>query len=417
MSWSINKSRIWQRHEQLAEFTEDGRPYTRRAFSPLYMQGREWLKQQFAEAGLEVRVDAGGNLIGRRLGSNPELPPICSGSHSDTVPEGGRFDGISGVLAALEVAHSLNDHNIELQHPFDVVDFLSEEPSDYGLSRVGSRALTGDLSADMLSYTAPDGSTLAEGIIRVGGDPAALDKPLLHPGDVAGCFELHIEQGPVLETDQLPIGIVTNIVGITRMDMNFIGRPDHSGTTPMDIRADALVGASKLISAINDHAREWIDKPEYLVATIGKLDVIPNGSNVVPGRIDMTLEVRCSDDGVARQFVRDIEAIGDHVSEDMGLGFESRYMSFSPAVDCTDSVQQAIEMACKESGTAYRFMPSGAGHDTACMTKLGPAGMVFIPCLGGRSHCPDEWATEDQLAIGTEIMYQAIINFDRKQSA
>ncbi len=412
MSLNINMNRLWGNIEKLAEFTEDGRPYTRRAFGPLYLQARDWLKQQFIEAGLQVEVDAGGNLIGRRAGLNPDLPPISSGSHTDTVPEGGRFDGIAGVLAALEVAHSLKDNNIQLNHPLEVIDFLAEEPSDYGLSRVGSRALTGDLSSEMLQYTAPDGSTLADGIRRVGGEPSKLNKPLLGLGDVAGFFELHIEQGPVLEAEKLPIGIVTNIVGITRVDMKFIGTPAHSGTTPMDIRADALVAASKLISAINDSAREWLDKPEYLVATVGKLDVTPNGSNVVPGRIDMTLEVRSSSDKVAKQFVQDIEIQGQQVSSELGVKFKSQFVSFSPAVDCTASVQQAIETACRESGTSFRFMPSGAGHDTACMTKLGPAGMIFIPCLGGRSHCPEEWSDSNQLATGTEMLYQAVINFD-----
>ncbi|QUJ68542.1 hydantoinase/carbamoylase family amidase [Photobacterium sp. GJ3] len=288
MSVQIHKTRLWESIEKLAEYTEPGQPYTRRSFSPMFLQGREWLKRQFIDAGLEVEVDAGGNLMGQYPGRNPELPPIVSGSHSDTVPDGGRFDGIAGVLTALEVARTLKENHIELNRTFVVVDFLAEEPSDYGLSRVGSRALTGDLSADMLQYTAPDGSTLAEGIQRVGGNSSELNQPLMAPGDVAGFFELHIEQGPVLETEQLPIGIVTNIVGITRVDMSFHGRPDHSGTTPMDIRADALAAAAKVIATVNDNAQKWLKQPEYLVATVGKINVQPNASNVVPGRVDMT---------------------------------------------------------------------------------------------------------------------------------
>lgn len=416
MKLHINQERLEQRIQQLATFTEKNKPYTRRSFSKLFLESREWLKQEFIKAGLETRIDAGGNLIGLRAGTDNNLKPIGSGSHSDTVPEGGRFDGIAGVLAALEVAHSLKDNNVQLKHDFEVIDFLAEEPSDYGLSRVGSRALSGDLTAQMLEYTAPDGSTLAEGISRVGGDPSALNSPLLRTGDVAGFFELHIEQGPVLETEQLDIGIVTDIVGITRYDMRFTGRPDHSGTTPMDIRADALVGAAKVIDRINIEAKSWLDKKPYVVATVGKLDVTPNGSNVVPGVVDFMLEVRSNDDNIAKQLPLDIEKFAHRVAADLGLVFDSTFVSFSPAAKCHSHIQDSIETVCRTNSVSHRSMPSGAGHDTACMTKLGPAGMIFIPCLGGRSHCPEEWSSADQLGLGTHIMYQAIIDFDKKQS-
>ena len=411
---NVNAERLWRRLEALGALTDPGSPYTRRSFSSLHRQGRQWLREQFLAAGLAVSVDAGGNLIGRLPGEDSGLPRLGSGSHTDTVPSGGRFDGIAGVLAALEVAHAYKDQGVRLRRDFDVIDFLAEEPSEYGLSRVGSRALTGDLSAAMLAYESPAGDTLAEGIAAVGGDPAALDRPLLGNGEFAAFVELHIEQGPVLERESLSIGVVTDIVGITRMDLAFSGQADHSGTTPMTIRRDALVAASRTVAAADEQARAWLDRPEYVVATVGKLDVKPNASNVVPSGVDMTLEVRCSSDSVAQSIVEQICEVGKAASEQLGVAFSSALVSFSPAAACDAGVQQAIEAACRQGGTSYKFMASGAGHDAACMSKLCPAGMIFIPCLDGRSHCAEEWATKEQLAVGAQTLYDTIRLLDRR---
>ena len=411
---NINAERLWRRIEELGAITDQSKPYTRRSFSSLHRQGREWLRGQFQEAGLDVRVDAGGNLIGRLPGEDSSLPKLGSGSHTDTVPSGGRFDGIAGVLAALEVAHAYQDQGVRLKRDFEVIDFLAEEPSEYGLSRVGSRALTGDLSLAMLTYESPAGTTLAEGIAAVGGDPAALDRPLLKKGDFAAFVELHIEQGPVLEKESLSIGVVTDIVGITRLDLSFSGQADHAGTTPMDIRRDALVAASRTVSAADEEARKWLDKREYVVATVGKLDVEPNGSNVVPGRVDLTLEVRSSSDAVAQSIVEHLCETGQAAADRLGVAFASVPVSFSPAAVCDAGVQKTIEAACRQASTSYKFMASGAGHDAACMSKICPAGMIFIPCLDGRSHCPEEWATKEQLAIGAQTLHDTIKLLDRR---
>ncbi|MCA3822802.1 MAG: hydantoinase/carbamoylase family amidase, partial [Burkholderia sp.] len=234
----LNAERLNARVEQLARFTRPDVPWTRRAFSPLFTEARAWLAAQFAEAGLAVSMDAGGNLIGRREGSGRCTKPLVTGSHCDTVVGGGRFDGIIGVLAGIEVAHTLNEQGVVLDHPFEVIDFLSEEPSDYGISCVGSRALSGVLDAGMLRATNAEGETVDEALRRIGGNPDALHEPLRAPGSTAAFVELHIEQGPVLETRGLPIGVVTNIVGIRRVLITVTGQPDHAGTTPMDIRRD-----------------------------------------------------------------------------------------------------------------------------------------------------------------------------------
>lgn len=298
----LNAERLNARVEQLARFTRADVPWTRRAFSPLFTEARAWLAAQFAAAGLAVSMDAAGNLIGRREGSGRCTKPLITGSHCDTVVGGGRFDGIIGVLAGIEVAHTLNEQGIVLDHPLEVIDFLSEEPSDYGISCVGSRALSGVLDAGMLRATNGEGETLAQALTRIGGKPEALNMPLRAPGSTAAFVELHIEQGPVLEARGLPIGVVTNIVGIRRVLITVIGQPDHAGTTPMDIRRDALVGAAHLIEAAHARALSLSGNPHYVVATIGRIAMTPNVPNAVPGQVELMLEVRSDSDAVLDAF-------------------------------------------------------------------------------------------------------------------
>src|SRR5690606_14233533 len=207
----VDGARIMRRIAALARLTEPDRPYTRRAFTDLYLEGREWLEGEFRQAGLDPRLDAGANLVGERPGRRPGLGALTLGSHTDTVPGGGRFDGIGGVVCALEVAQVLNESGVRLEHPLRVVDFLSEEPSDYGASCVGSRAMVGTLTPAMLAKANAEGAPLADAIARMGGRPAELTRPLVAPGEVAAFLELHIEQGPVLESRGLPIGVVGGI--------------------------------------------------------------------------------------------------------------------------------------------------------------------------------------------------------------
>ena len=408
----INSERLWSRVDKIAEFTDKSLPWTRRSFGDLYLKSREWLATEFGSAGLRTHVDPGGNLIGRLKGADSSKPRLGSGSHTDTVPAGGRYDGIAGVLAALEVAHTLSENAVTLSRDFDVIDFLAEEPSDYGLSRVGSRALTSELNDEMLGYTSADGSTLAEGLRRVGGDPHSVAEASLSPSDYMAFVELHIEQGPVLEAENIPIGIVTEIVGIVRVDLSFVGRADHAGTTPMNLRADALVAASQAISRAHSLALRWSRGDDYVVATVGKLDVTPNGSNVVPGRVDLTLEVRSSADSVAAALIDAICNFAEEASEEIGVQVSRTVISISESATCHPLVQTAIEHACRRNGTSHRFMTSGAGHDAACMAQVCPAGMIFIPCLRGRSHCPEEFATQKDLATGAQTLYDAILILD-----
>lgn len=386
----IDADRLWRSVEELAHFTDPERPWTRRAFTPLHAQSREWLAARMQSAGLETTVDAAGNLIGRMAGRR-DLPPLVTGSHCDTVVDGGRFDGIIGVLAGIEIAQALEEAGTQLEHPLEVIDFLSEEPSDYGISCVGSRGVSGVLSPEMLASPRSDGETLAKGMIRVGADPDNLGAARRTAGSVAAFVELHIEQGPVLESRGLQIGIVSHIVGIRRVALTVKGRPDHAGTTPMDLRQDALVGAARLIDAAQQRAEALAGKPHYVVATVGRIEMSPNVPNAVPGRVDLVLEVRSDSDEVLSEFPEVLLAQTASGLQALRVSVTMRELSRSTPTPCDPTVMRTIEHAAERLGYGYTVLPSGAGHDAAYMAKLGPMGMVFVPCRGGRSHCPEEW--------------------------
>lgn len=409
----INAGRLNARVERLSQFTRADVPWTRRAFSPLFEEARAWLRDEFRAAGLDVSQDAGGNLIGRREGSGRASKPIITGSHCDTVTGGGRFDGIIGVLAGIEVAHTLNEQGIVLDHPFEVIDFLSEEPSDYGISCVGSRAFSGVLDTGMLASTNAEGETLRDALRRIGGDPAALAQPLRAPDSTAAFVELHIEQGPVLEAKRVPIGVVTNIVGIRRVLITVSGQPDHAGTTPMDIRRDALVGAARIIDTTFRMASTMNGAPHYVVATIGRLAMTPNVPNAVPGHVELMLEVRSDSDAVLDRFPEELMA---RVTDDLAalrLSAAAAHVSRAKPADCQPLVMDAVERAATALGYASMRLPSGAGHDAVYVAATGPIGMIFIPCLNGRSHCPEEWIEPQQLLDGTRVLYGTVLELDR----
>ncbi|WP_306223416.1 Zn-dependent hydrolase [Bosea beijingensis] len=405
---SIDQDRLWRRIEALSAITDPERPWTRRSFTPRFLEGREWLAAEFREAGLETELDAAGNLIGRLTGADPTLKPILIGSHSDTVPSGGRYDGILGVLAALEVAQSFSERGDRLRHTLEVVDFLAEEPSEFGLSCIGSRALAGTLSEEHLAMTRPDGMTLREGIAFVGGRPAELASVQRPADGIAAYVEVHIEQGRVLENERIPIGIVTDIVGIRRERIIVTGRADHAGATPMPLRADALVGAAKLIEAAYMRALATARDNQPLVATFGRIEVSPNASNAVPGEAVMTLEVRSGNEAAVKAFgevlVRDLRP----ALEDLRLTIAVEPISHVAPTACARQVRSAIANASASLGLATRDLPSGAGHDGVHIAHIGPVGMLFVPCLEGRSHAPEESITPDQAGDGARVLAETV---------
>lgn len=411
---AVRPDRIAADIDALAAITEPDRPWTRRAFTPRFLEGRAWTERAFRFAGLATSVDAGGNLVGRRPGRRPELGAILVGSHTDTVPDGGRFDGIAGVVAGLEIARALADRGIDLDHDLVVIDCLAEEVSIFGVSCIGSRAAAGLLPADWLERSAA-GLTLAEGIAAVGGDPAAL--ATARRRDVRAFLELHIEQGPVLEANRLDVGIVTAISGITRIEILVAGRADHAGTTPMGARADALVAAATLVLAVRDLAAALAGAGEgHVAATVGEFSIEPGAANVVPSAARLLIDARAERREVMERFLAALaERCRAAETEGVSIG-PPRIVSDNPPTPSDPRLLDEIEAACGDLGVQRCRMASGAGHDMAWFARIAPAAMVFVPCRGGRSHAPEEWADIDAVALGAEVLLQTILRLDRRMS-
>jgi N-carbamoyl-L-amino-acid hydrolase len=410
---TINADRLWGRIEALSRFTDPAKPWTRRAFDVEFARGRAWLAEEFKAAGLSVEVDAGGNLIGHTPGTGRGLGALVAGSHSDTVPAGGRFDGMLGLLAALEAAQSIREQKISLVHPLEVVDFLAEEPSDFGISCIGSRSWAGVLTRSDLARSLPSSVTLASAIESVGGSAERLGKAIRTHDSVSAYVELHIEQGLVLAERKAEIGVVTAIVGIRRHEVTVKGRADHAGTTPMSLRRDALVGAAGFIRAVEELARLRPSESPYLVATVGKLSVEPNAINAVPGSVTMILETRSTDEAALLQFEQELWKRTEGELDDRGLRLTRSLLSQTLPTACSPLIQSTIEEASIAAGFRSSRLPSGAGHDGVFVSRIAPMGMIFVPCREGRSHAPEEWAEPVDCANGTRVLAETLILLDK----
>jgi beta-ureidopropionase / N-carbamoyl-L-amino-acid hydrolase len=408
----LDADRLWADIMALADITDPERPYTRRSFTALFLEGRGWLARKFTEAGLTTRIDAAGNLIGRLEGTNPALGVIAIGSHSDTVPSGGRFDGIAGVAAGLEIVRAFRDAGVRTNHSIEIIDFLAEEPSEYGLSCVGSRGMAGLLDGRMLGLAGPGGETLRDALRRVGGDPDRIDQA--RRGDIKAFLELHIEQGIVLESRSLDVGIVTSIVGIRRIEIVFQGEADHAGTTPLDLRHDALVAAAGTVSAVRRLAEALAAQgPDYFVATVGILTIEPSASNIVPGRTRLIIDARTTNPALTERFVEaiDRESLEHAAAARVGRASFETLSDGAPAA-CDPQLRSALRKAAQDLGLGLSDLPSGAGHDAAFMSRICPAAMVFVPCRAGKSHAPEEWASREAITAGAAVIYQAVRALD-----
>ncbi|WP_417784340.1 Zn-dependent hydrolase [Terasakiella pusilla] len=413
-NWAANQQRLWDDLMALGELTEPGIPYTRRSFSEMFLKGRDYLTKRFEEAGLDTFVDENGNLIGRLEGTDPDSGTLMIGSHSDTVPGGGRFDGVAGVVAGLEVARALKDAGIRLKHNLEIVDCLAEEMSEYGLSCIGTRGMTGQLKPEMLDYKGPNEESLRDAITRMGGRPDDIKQESRK--DIKGYLELHIEQGKVLETAGLDIGVVTTIVGITRIEITVKGLPDHAGTTPMDLRKDALSGAVEIIAGIRDKAKEIAKKGEgYFVATTGEVTVEPNAANVVPSTVKLVIDSRAQTRVLMEEFLAFINDVMPNLATAQGVEVsEVKILSDSLHSECDDDLSDLVKDMSDQLGLTSMRMTSGAGHDAAFFSRIAPTAMVFVPCKDGRSHCPEEWSEPEQIAAGTAVVFETLCKMDAR---
>ena len=397
----------------LAKITDPGAPYTRRSFSKLFLDGRQWLTGRFREAGLTTRIDTAGNLIGRLEGADPKAGTIIVGSHSDTVPSGGRFDGIAGVAAGLEIARVLRERKIMLRHALEIVDFLAEEPSEYGVSCVGSRGMSGKLTPAQLQFANPQGERLEQALARVGGDASRLADA--ERKDIRAAFELHIEQGTVLEAGGLDVGLVTAIVGITRIEIVFTGAAGHAGATPMHRRHDALVAAARLIDRVRVMADENAQSGRgYFVATTGVIEAKPNASNVIPGTARLVVDARSEFRETLLEFRERLDKESLALAQAASVE-RTRFEILSDTLPCAcdKKLRRLLKRGADELGLSSTDIASGAGHDSAFLSLIAPAAMVFIPCKEGASHCPEEWSEPQEIAAGTAVILEALLAFDR----
>lgn len=402
---TVNGGRLLERLEALARFgaTPAG-GISRVAYGDADRQARAWVTALMRAAGLAVEVDAAANLIGRRAGAVTALAPLMLGSHMDSVPDGGNYDGQVGALGALEVAETLADLGRALRRPLEIVIFSNEEGG-----KTGSRAMSGELDPKELDLVTASGRTIREGIGFLGGDPGRLDTVRRAPGDVAAFLELHVEQGAVLERAGIPIGVVEGIVGIKRWTVTAEGFANHAGTTPMDQRRDALVAAARFVDTVYTTVRGL---PGREVATVGRIAAVPGAPNVIPGRVGLSLEIRALametiDDVFARLADR-AEAIG--AATGTAFAFEQFYESRAAPTD--ERLRQVIERAARSLDLRTLRLPSGAGHDAQSIAQFAPVGMIFVPSVGGISHSPREFTRPEDVVNGANVLLRAVLAAD-----
>jgi N-carbamoyl-L-amino-acid hydrolase len=375
---------------------------SRPAWSPAHEEARAWLVARFRDAGLAVRVDPAGNVFGR-LGEG--TPVVLTGSHIDTVPRGGPLDGALGVLAGLECLRVIARAGRRAPRALEVVAFTDEEGRFYGF--FGSRAMTGSLDLTLAErLTDPAGRPLSEAMRRAGFDLARAGEARRAPGELAAYVELHIEQGPWLEADGIPIGVVDAIVGIRRVRLTFVGQPDHAGTTPMDRRRDAFFAAAEYATksralVVRDGGRA--------VTTIGVVEVRPGVPNIVPERAVLLQELRDADPAVLERLTTRTLGTARRVARRHGLALEVEPVMRADPVRMSAAVQGAIEAAAAALGLPTRRMPSGAGHDAQILAGVTEAGMLFVPSQGGRSHRPDEWTDWPAIERGANVLLGTLL--------
>lgn len=403
-----NQQRVENRILALAKYGKNKTGGTSRvAFSAADVEGRNFMIKKMQEAGLEVRIDFAGNIIGRRPGKFNQRKPILFGSHIDTVPDGGNYDGCVGSIGALEIMEILKENKVETDHPFEMIIFSDEEG---GL--VGSRALIGTLKLDALDLMSHSGKTIEAGIRYIGGDPARLPEVELSSDDYKAFLELHIEQGGILDTEGIQIGVVEGIVGIEWWGITIEGFANHAGTTPMHMRQDALLAGAKLTVAINEVVNSYEGSQ---VGTVGRMDVQPSAPNVIPGKVLMSLEIRdLSQEKIFKLFA-DIEEKAKVIAKetDTKISFELLDVSAVPAIT-DERIKKFIVQSAEKLKLSYKRMPSGAGHDAQDLAKITPTGMIFVPSVGGISHSPKEYTRPEDMANGVNVLLHTLLALDKK---
>ena len=404
----IDTQRLWDTLMETAQIGATAKGgICRLTLTDLDRQVRDWLKAQWQALGCAVSVDEVGNMFARRAGRNPDLPPIAIGSHLDTQPTGGKFDGPLGVLAALEALRTLHDHERTTNAPVELVNWTNEEGARFAPAMLASGVFAGVFTADYAyARTDRDGKSFGEELKRIGyrgPDKAGARK-------FAGMFELHIEQGPVLEHENRMIGIVQGAQGVRWYDIAIAGEEAHAGAMPMKLRKNALVGAARVIERVDAIAR---DLPNA-VGTVGVIENKPNSRNVIPGEVFLTVDFRHPETmGLDWLEAQLREALAD-VLPPLQLTYRESRIWASPPVHFSPDLIDCVRVAVETAGFSHRDIVSGAGHDSVYIARVAPTTMIFVPSRGGISHNEAEWTTQEQCAAGAQVLLNAVLEYDRR---
>jgi len=405
---SINQDRLETRIFELAKFGLQENGETERvAFSDADIEARNWVILTLKAQGLQVSVDYAGNIIGHRKGQDATKKVISFGSHIDRVPNGGNYDGCVGSMASLEVIETLNENNLKTKHPLEIIIFSNEEGGV-----MGSRAMSGHLSTKAFKVVNTTGFSMGEGIMRLGGDTTQIAKVARKKDDMAAFLELHIEQGGILDKENLNIGIVEGIVGLKWWDVVFTGFGNHAGTTPMNARQDALLAAAKFIVAVNEITNSFNGSQ---VGTVGRIKAEPGAPNVIPGKVITSLEIRDLSSDVIEKVFQAIKAKGEVIAaaSNVNIEFLPLDTTAEPALTAVE-IQKEIEIAASKLGYTFKYMPSGAGHDAQDIATIAPTGMIFVPSKDGISHSPKEFTSAEDMANGANVLLHTILALDKK---
>jgi beta-ureidopropionase / N-carbamoyl-L-amino-acid hydrolase len=405
---TINPTRLWDTLMETARIGATAKGGIKRlALSDDDRRVRDWFRAAAEAAGCTVTIDEVGNMFARRAGRNAALAPICMGSHLDTQPTGGKFDGALGVLAALEAVRTLDETGFETNAPIEIVNWTNEEGARFAPPMLASGVFAGVFTADYANAREDrDGKRFGDELARIGyrgGEPAGGHR-------LGAMFELHIEQGPILEHEGKTIGVVTGVQGMRWYEVTVRGQDAHTGATPMHLRRNALLGAARVIDAVDGIAQA--QAPDA-VATVGLIENRPNSRNVIPGEVFFTVDLRHPDDAVIDAMEARLRALLPEILEPLKLTFEEKRVWTAPAVRFDAEAIRCIRVGAERAGFAARDLVSGAGHDAAYVARVAPTAMIFVPCLGGISHNEAESATFDECAAGAQVLLNAVLEFDR----
>jgi N-carbamoyl-L-amino-acid hydrolase len=401
----VNGARLNAHLTALAEFGKNPQGgVTRLAYSDADKASRPYVMQLMRDAKLDVSVDAAGNILGRRAGKDASLKPILFGSHTDSVPEGGMYDGDVGSMGAIEVAQTLAEQGITTRHPLEVVVWQNEEGGLWG-----THAATALLTPAELATVSRSGKTIREGIAFLGGDPDHLERTRRAKGSIAAYLELHIEQGGTLEKEKVDIGVVEGIVGIHQWNVTVEGFQNHAGTTAMSDRHDALLSAARFIEAVN---RVVTGEPGRQVGTVGRIAAFPGAPNVIPGRVECTLELRDLDAKKIDALFAKVQAEAKKIGAMNGTTFTFAQFTNNVPAPTAPAIRAMVAAAATELGLTHKTMPSGAGHDAQDVAQIGPVGMIFIPSIGGISHAPKEYSRPADITNGASVLLNTLLKVD-----